>query len=123
MKRKKKPVIKPKKDNRPAWTKIAGGLHRHHDGQVVPRGGILYAEEWEFGEGDRIRCLFEPLKMKKRKLKIKKEEKQDSGICLDMVPTGTDGKFDIINTTTNEIVNDIPLSEEDAITLLKDSVN
>ena len=40
-----KSIDKP--EGRTAWRKKSGGTHFHHDGQVVKKGELLYADENE----------------------------------------------------------------------------
>jgi len=97
-------------DQRPKWKKITNGIHYHSDGQVVKKGEILYANDWELS--DLVKARYS---------------------CLDAIPSADLGKalsvksrgggwYDVINTATLQKLNSKPLRREAAESFLPEGM-
>lgn len=106
IKRSKRKAPEHMKDERPKWRKLTNGTHYHSDKQVVRKGEILYAYDWELSK--IIKTGFE---------------------CLDTIPAADLGKalsvksrgggwYDVINTTNLQKLNSKPLRKEAAESFL-----
>jgi len=93
-------------DTRPKWRKINNGIHYHKDGQVVRKGEILYAHDYELSE-------------------ILKRGYE----CLDAIPAADLGKtlmvkargggwYDVVNAVNLQKLNSKPLRREAAESFL-----
>jgi len=98
-------------DTRPKWRRITNGVHYHSDGQVVKKGEILYAHDWELS--NIIKTRFECLD---------KIPNADLGKALSVKSRGG-GWYDIINTATLQKLNSKPLRREAAESFLPDGMS
>jgi hypothetical protein len=95
-------------DTRPKWRKVTNGTHYHSDGQVVKRGEILYAHEWELS--NIVKAGFTNLDALPA---------ADLGKTLSVKSRGG-GWYDVINTVTLQKLNSKPLRREAAESFLPD---
>ena len=98
-------------DTRPKWRRITNGIHYHSDGQVVRKGEILYAHDWELSEiiKSRFECL-------------DKIPNADLGKALSVKSRGG-GWYDVVNTATLQKLNSKPLRKEAAESFLPDGIS
>lgn len=108
MKLKPKATIK-KEDTRLKYKKESGGIHFHSDGQVVKKGEILYAHPHELS--DVVKAGFTCLSnepsyndMPSMKLQIKARG---------------NGWYDIVDSTTGNVLNERALRPEEAKAFLE----
>jgi hypothetical protein len=95
-------------DTRPKWRKTTNGTHYHSDGQVVNKGEILYAHDWELS--DVIKAGFNNLDA---------IPAADLGKTLSVKSRGG-GWYDVVNTATLQKLNSKPLRREAAESFLPD---
>jgi len=93
-------------DKRPKWRKLTNGIHYHPDGQVVKKGEILYAQEWELSKV--IKAKFQALDA---------IPSTDFGKVLSVKSRGG-GWYDVINSNTLQKLNSKPLRREAAESFL-----
>jgi hypothetical protein len=95
-------------DTRPKWRKVTNGTHYHSDGQVVTKGEILYAHEWELS--NIVKAGFTNLDALPA---------ADLGKTLSVKSRGG-GWYDVVNTVTMQKLNSKPLRREAAESFLPD---
>jgi hypothetical protein len=95
-------------DTRPKWRKVTNGTHYHSDGQVVTKGEILYAHEWELS--NIVKAGFTNLDA---------IPAADLGKTLSVKSRGG-GWYDVVNTVTMQKLNSKPLRREAAESFLPD---
>jgi len=92
------------------WRKIGGGIHNHRDGQVVRRGEILVATQLEIEPFKNLFVCLDPL------VDVKEEQPTKR---LQIVHKGG-GKYNVVNESTAQPINDELLSREQAENLVND---
>jgi hypothetical protein len=95
-------------DTRPKWRKVTNGTHYHTDGQVVNRGEILYAHEWELSAINKAGFT-----------NLDALPAADLGKTLSVKSRGG-GWYDVVNTVTMQKLNSKPLRREAAESFLPD---
>lgn len=85
------------------YKKIRGGVHKHHNGQTVRKGEILYANDGELSKiiMKGFVCLDEQI------------QEATKGITLGLKDRGN-GWYDVINKQTGERLNDDHMRAKDA---------
>ena len=110
VKTKAKPKINKPSPGVLRWKKITNGSHSYK-GTTIRKGDILKCYPNELS--DIVKCHFKCLD--------DIPEESDDGVVLRVKDNG-DGKFNVINSKTNESINETPLTKIEAEKIIDESI-